>query len=173
MIGHVDTCLSLNGCQYRAVWTTNTKALLVVIKKVILLLNFCLNFNLMFKWQILYTAVTNLLQFTTDFRKFLRYSQCPLQLVGEGRVFFVWVDLHVFHAVSGIPIANNSSLVSTFFFVNLTLHPTPLYTHTHTHIYIYIYIYIYIHTYIHIHTRGGKQKFPELNFFSPTNAPFY
>jgi len=36
-----------------------------------------------------YTEVTNLLHFTTDFRKFLRYSQCTSQLVGEDRLFLV------------------------------------------------------------------------------------
>jgi hypothetical protein len=48
----------------------------------------------MFKWQICYTEITNLLQFTINVRKSHRQPQCTLQLVCEDCVLFVWIDFH-------------------------------------------------------------------------------
>jgi len=43
-----------------------------------------------------YTEMKNLLQFTTNARKFHRQPQFTLQLACEDHVFFVWVDLAFF-----------------------------------------------------------------------------
>ena len=63
----------------------------MVIKKDKLLTysKFNFGFNLMFKGQICYTEMKNLLQFTIDIRKSRRHPQCTLQLVCEDRVLFV------------------------------------------------------------------------------------
>jgi len=74
---------------------TNTKTLWMVVKKQRLLaVNFIFICNLKFEWRICYTEIKNSLQFT-NVRKSHRQPRCPLQLVCEDRVFFVWVDLHV------------------------------------------------------------------------------
>ena len=44
----------------------------------------------MFKWQIAYTEMTNLLQLTITVPESHRQPQCTLQLVCEDRVFFVF-----------------------------------------------------------------------------------
>jgi hypothetical protein len=49
----------------------------------------------MFKWQICYTEMTDLLQFTIDIRKSHRETQCTLKLVCTDSILFVWADLHV------------------------------------------------------------------------------
>jgi hypothetical protein len=49
----------------------------------------------MFKWQIWYTEMTNLWQFTTDVLKSHPRPQCTLQLVCNDYVLCVGVDLDI------------------------------------------------------------------------------
>jgi hypothetical protein len=96
--------------------SANTKALWMVIKRNYLLL------NLMLKWQIVFKEMTNLFQFTINFRKSHRQPQCTLQLACEGRMLLVWVDLHVsLWAAASKMRVSNSSHISTFLLQYLIL----------------------------------------------------
>ena len=74
----------------------------------------------MFKWQICYTEMTNLLQFTINIRKSHRPPQRTLQIKCEDRVLFVWVDLRVQNTIEQFVWCIHLS------FVHSALHPTPL-----------------------------------------------
>ena len=73
---------------------------------------------LTFKWKIYYTEISIWLQFTINFRKSHSKPQCRLQLVCEGRRFFVWVDLQVcWRGQQHTKLrASNTFLVYTIFF---------------------------------------------------------
>jgi hypothetical protein len=73
--------------------SANTEVLWMVIKTSYSWL-YC-NFTFILKWQICYTEMTSLLQFTINIWKSHCRSQCTLQLACEDRMLFVWVDLHV------------------------------------------------------------------------------
>jgi hypothetical protein len=74
--------------------SANTEALWMILKKEELLaINF--NFNVMVKWQIYYTEITNLLQFTTNVWKSHCQAQCTLHVMYRDCMLFVWVDIHV------------------------------------------------------------------------------
>jgi len=53
-----------------------------------------INFSLMFKWQIGNTAITNLLQLTTNLQK-SHQTQSTLQPVCKGHTLFIWADIHI------------------------------------------------------------------------------
>ena len=79
----------------------------------------------MFKWQICYTAMTNLLQFTINVRKSRCQPRCTLRHV-EDHMSFVWVDIHISLYSSSPKCKWAICLVYPhFFFVNYALHPTP------------------------------------------------
>ena len=75
--------------------STVTKALIMVTRKEKLLTLSLIFVSVMFKWQICYTEMTHLLQFTINIHKSHRQPHCSSQLVCEDRVLFVWVDLHL------------------------------------------------------------------------------
>jgi hypothetical protein len=62
-----------------------------MIKKITV--NFYLNFNFVFKWQICYTQMTNVLHFIINVRKSHRQIQCTLLIVCEVRVLFTFLFL--------------------------------------------------------------------------------
>jgi len=68
--------------------STNIKTLRMVIERNSLWLIY-FHFHLMFKWNICFTEVTNLLRFTINVRNSHRQPHCTSQLTYEGRVLFV------------------------------------------------------------------------------------
>jgi len=65
-----------------------------------------------FKWQICFTEITNLLQLITNIRKSHRQPQCNLQLLCEDRVMFVWVIFTCLYAgrITGEVLGDKSTV---------------------------------------------------------------
>ena len=75
---HMNMCLILNYYRERAVWIYEYKNSIVNGKRDREITYCYFNFNFMIKRQICFTEITNLLQFTVDFRKSHRQPQFEL-----------------------------------------------------------------------------------------------
>jgi hypothetical protein len=114
---YMNVCLILISYQDRAVSIYKYKSIVNGNKeREITFCWFNFNFNLRIKWQICYTEITNVLQFTINVKKSHRQPQCTLQLVREkitccsSELIFTFL-----YAGSSIQMpASNSSRVSTF-----------------------------------------------------------
>ena len=91
----MNMCVILNGRRDTAVWIHKLKIIMNGNKEREIITYSSFNWDLIFKWQIWYTEIVNLLQFTINLLKAYRQHQFTLQLVCENRLC-LGVSLHVF-----------------------------------------------------------------------------
>jgi len=88
--------LILSGYWDRAVWIYEYRSIVNDNKeRRITYCQYYFNFNVMVKWQICYTEVTNLLQFTINVWKTHCQPRYTLHIMCRDCMLFVWVDIHV------------------------------------------------------------------------------